>query len=260
MASHSWTLGSHNFKSYEHDSIGKVTNLTTADRTGDSISWAWCGQGTRVVTDSCTVSYKGVSLGNFAPTKTLTLEQPEWQWSLMQASMDSARVNWGLASNGNPLLLDPSGSVQVGIVYYFSAKKCPHFPGGTVFCAQMINAWWFFDGTILDRWTGTVGPWDLDTSYPYNATSGVYSVFSPQSDTDTPAYWFTQPGTASVTTSFQIVMMYSPADYSGYDVPLAELLWYWDGDSSSPSDPPSPSLGSQQGRVVHPEWTNVFTP
>lgn len=260
-----WSVGgSDAFKSYSHGSAAQVTSLTSADLSIASPGWHWRQGKSETVSVEAQVNYNGASIGTVDESVDVSVEAPTPVWQDFTASGLSSEVHYGLASNGNPSCVDATGD-PVGIHYSFGGAKCPHFANGTVFCAQLIDAYWYFDGALYDRWSTTSSNYDLDTSYPYNLTFTTYdpAVFtSPVTteDSDTPSYWSTMLGAAQVTTSFQIYLMYQSSDPSEQDVALYTQAWDWNGSSTDATPPASPTAGSSGAFTYQPTWPAIFTP
>ncbi|WP_025227229.1 hypothetical protein [Fimbriimonas ginsengisoli] len=261
-----WNVGgSDAFKTYRHDTIGLVTYLTSADLAVESPSWHWKKGKAETVSVTANASYNGVSIGSIYQSKTVNVEAPTPVWSGITPSGLSNEVHYGLVSNGNPTCLSPITGSPVGMYYSFGGTKCPHFPDGTLFCAQLVNAYWYFDGILIDQWSTTSGRYDLDSSYPYNNSGptydpAVYRYPIREDDQDTPGYWKIQVGAVQVLTNFQTNLMYRSSDTSEQDIALYSQSWDWNGSSTSSPPPASPTAGGGGALSSHPTWTNIFVP
>jgi hypothetical protein len=260
----SWSVGgSDAFSTYEHDTVGLVTYLSSATLTSASPAWHWRRAASETVSVSATVYFNGSSIGSVYESKDVDVEAPTPVWSGITASGLSRDFYWGLASNGNASCVSPGGD-PVGMYYSFGGTKCPHFPNGTLFNAQLVDAYWYYDGTLWDRWSSTNGAYYLDTSYPYDLTYPTYDPTilktpSTTTDEDTPNYGGNQPGAVQVTTSFQTNLMYRSSDPSEQDVTLYFQTWFWNGSSTTSPPPSSPTSGSGGALTYQPQWDNVFS-
>ncbi len=210
-----WTVPGNPIKNYTEDtSSAAVIPLTSADTTGQSVSFYWVGGGQGLGV-SCAVTVSGCTC---TANATVNVARPT-----CTVTTSTGKVGLYQRKDGSWLL----GYEAPGIAFWQTTTEPPGFTSGTTQWVQVID-------NTLRTVEDTAGNWSildkasdvLDTTYPY-------STFGPGGDPEDSPFQGLIGGDLRDTASdsFSMYLMYMPG-CGGIYVPLQEVDWNWSGAAS----------------------------